>query len=623
VAAPLLAITALAVWLIDRNSVLYRQTRVGHFGRHFQLLKFRSMRVNNLPLDDVTEIREGHALVTPVGRWIRRFKVDELPQLVNVLRGDMSLVGPRPALPEHVEKYDSFQRRRLKIRPGMTGWAQVNGGIEVTWPERIMLDVWYVERRSFWLDVRILWQTLGVVLFGERRNPAALWEAIAFANETRRNAESALKPALAGTQAGRSVAVRAGSRSHAGTQQRMSEGAADARIPNGRRVVHLSSAHSSNDVRIFHKECKSLVMAGYDVTLIAPGANGEVSCEGVKVQALPQPRNRLERMTRTVWLVYQAARRENADIYHFHDPELLLVGALLKKQGKRVIYDVHEDFASDVSNKRWIPALLRGPLSMAVGASERTFTADFDRVIAVTPTIASKFPAGKTRLVRNFPWSQEFRASGSVPYEKREAIAVYVGGLSDVQGLREMRQAVELAAKEIPIRLVVAGWLNHGVKAGFQRDGESRLVEYMGRLGRSEVAELLARAKVGLFLLHPLPCKVNGLPSKLFEYMAAGLPVVASDFPYWRKLIERAECGLFVNPLSPAAAAEALVWLFRHPAEAAQMGQNGRRAVAENYNWERESECLIATYAELNLSLDRDTVRVSAAGVRHPEPEGF
>jgi lipopolysaccharide/colanic/teichoic acid biosynthesis glycosyltransferase/glycosyltransferase involved in cell wall biosynthesis len=604
VAAPLLAITALAIWLTERGSVFYRQTRVGLLGRHFQLLKFRSMRVNNLPFDDVTEIREGNALVTPVGRWIRRFKVDELPQLVNVLRGDMSLVGPRPALPVHVEKYDSFQRQRLKIRPGMTGWAQVNGGIEVTWPERIMLDVWYVERRSFWLDVRILWQTLGVVLFGERRNPAALWEAIAHAHEARRDAEFAMSPpALTSTQTGSSEAVIAGSRPHGGTQHQIPEGAANTQTPDGRRtgcrVAHLTSAHSTYDVRIFHKECKSLVMAGYDVTLIAPGANGDVGRNGVKVRAVPPPRSRLMRMTRTVWLVYQAARREDADIYHFHDPELLPVGALLKKHGKRVIYDVHEDFASDVITDHRIPMLLRGPLSMAVGACERMFTADFDRVIAVTPTIASKFPAGKTRLVRNFPWSQEFRASGSVPYENREAIAVYAGVLSDLQGLREMRQAVELAAKEIPIRLIVAGGANSGAKVEFQRDAESRLVEYTGRLSRSQVAELLARAKVGLFLLHPLPCKVNGLPTKLFEYMAAGLPVVASDFPYWRKLIEGAECGLCVNPLNPASAAEALVWLLRHPAQAAQMGQNGRRAIAENYNWERESEGLITTYAEL------------------------
>lgn len=180
--APLFLITALAIWFNDRGDVFYRQTRVGLHGRPFELLKFRSMYVNDLRLDYVTEIRDGHHLVTPVGKWIRRFKIDELPQLLNVFRGDMALIGPRPALPVHLVTYTSFQRRRLNIRPGLTGWTQVNGGIELTWPERILLDVWYIDHRSFWMDASILWRTVAVILFGEQRNPKALSEAIAYAN---------------------------------------------------------------------------------------------------------------------------------------------------------------------------------------------------------------------------------------------------------------------------------------------------------------------------------------------------------------------------------------------------------------------------------------------------------
>jgi lipopolysaccharide/colanic/teichoic acid biosynthesis glycosyltransferase len=130
-------------------------------------------------------------MVTPVGRWIRRFKIDELPQLLRVLRGDMTLIGPRPTVLEQVEEYTAFQRRRLHIPPGMTGWAQVNGGIEISWPERIMLDVWYVEHRSFWLDMKILWRTTAVVLFGEMPNPKSLEEAIAYARQQVGEAEVA------------------------------------------------------------------------------------------------------------------------------------------------------------------------------------------------------------------------------------------------------------------------------------------------------------------------------------------------------------------------------------------------------------------------------------------------
>ena len=179
--APLFLVTAAAIWLDDPGPVMYRQTRVGLLGKYFELLKFRSMRINNLPIDDVTEIEEGHPMVTRVGRWLRRFKIDELPQLINVLRGEMSLVGPRPVVPEHLQNYDALRHRRFEVRPGMTGWAQVNGSLELPWRERIMLDVWYVDHRSARLDLTILWRTLSVVIFGEWVNPHALEEAQTYA----------------------------------------------------------------------------------------------------------------------------------------------------------------------------------------------------------------------------------------------------------------------------------------------------------------------------------------------------------------------------------------------------------------------------------------------------------
>jgi len=183
-ASPILLVTAVAIWLTDHGPVFYRQTRTGWRGRPFQLVKFRSMEVNHLSPLVVGQVRGTHHMVTPVGRWIRRFKIDELPQLWNVLRGEMSLVGPRPALPVQTAAYTEFQRRRLLVRPGITGWAQVNGNIEIPWAERILLDVWYVDHRSVWLDMKILFRTLAVILLGEKSSERALEEACVYANRS-------------------------------------------------------------------------------------------------------------------------------------------------------------------------------------------------------------------------------------------------------------------------------------------------------------------------------------------------------------------------------------------------------------------------------------------------------
>lgn len=184
--SPLLALTALGIALEDGGPVFYRQLRVGVGEKEYSLLKFRSMRVNTRSVDEVGQVRGDHELVTRVGRIIRRLKIDELPQLLNVLAGDMSLVGPRPTVASQVREYDALQRRRLEVRPGMTGWAQVNGNTEVSWKERIELDVWYVDHRSLLLDLRILFRTVLVVLFGERPNPNALQAASHYADSTRR-----------------------------------------------------------------------------------------------------------------------------------------------------------------------------------------------------------------------------------------------------------------------------------------------------------------------------------------------------------------------------------------------------------------------------------------------------
>jgi lipopolysaccharide/colanic/teichoic acid biosynthesis glycosyltransferase len=181
VVSPLLVLSALLIYLEDGWPVVFRQARAGRGGRPFEVLKLRSMRVNTLSVLEMGEVDPSHPLVTRTGRVLRRFKVDELIQLVNVVRGEMSLVGPRPSLPELAAEYDDFQRCRLQVPPGLTGWAQVNGNVQLSWEERILLDVWYVDHWTLGLDVRVLAKTVGIVLFGEQRNATALSAALSHA----------------------------------------------------------------------------------------------------------------------------------------------------------------------------------------------------------------------------------------------------------------------------------------------------------------------------------------------------------------------------------------------------------------------------------------------------------
>jgi lipopolysaccharide/colanic/teichoic acid biosynthesis glycosyltransferase len=166
-AAPFLAVAVVAIRLESKGSAIYRQRRVGKGGRAFDVLKLRTMVTGAERMGAGLAVSEGDTRITRVGRLLRRTSLDEVPNLINVLKGDMSIVGPRPTVPVQVDRYTERQRGRLSVKPGITGWAQVNGRTELPWDERIELDLWYIEHRSWRLDLRILWRTIRMVFGGE------------------------------------------------------------------------------------------------------------------------------------------------------------------------------------------------------------------------------------------------------------------------------------------------------------------------------------------------------------------------------------------------------------------------------------------------------------------------
>lgn len=368
------------------------------------------------------------------------------------------------------------------------------------------------------------------------------------------------------------------------------------------KVCHLTSVHSMNDTRIFIKECQSLVHSGYDVTYIVPNTESK-TVSGVRIIGVQSDaKGQLGRMRKTTQKVFEKALEVNADVYHFHDPELMPIGLKLKSRGKKVIYDVHEDVPEQVLSKQWIPKPLRKLVSILVKRYEGYVSAKLDAVVCATPTIASRFKNynKSTVTLHNYPLLNEL-ASDNIDREHGNRSALYIGGIYVLRGIREMVRAIEKVNESTECRFVLAGEfapksLEEEVKAmpGF------RYTDYLGFLDRANVKRILTEAGMGLVLLHPEPRFIVSLPIKMFEYMSAGVPVIASNFPLWKDIVEKNKCGLCVDPLNVEEIANAMKWIIENPEEAKQMGENGRRAVEEIYNWESESEKLINLYQTLS-----------------------
>lgn len=362
------------------------------------------------------------------------------------------------------------------------------------------------------------------------------------------------------------------------------------------RVVQMTSVHPAWDNRIFHKECKSLAGAGYSVTLVAPHSRDEYIDE-VSIRAVPPPKGRLERLFSTLWKVYRVSSKADAAIYHFHDPELILIGLLLRAKGKVVFYDVHEDVPKQIMSKHWIAPPLRRSVALLVRLMERLTAELLNGVVTATPSIGRKFPVNKTVTVQNYPRLDEVPVP-TTRLRDREPIVAYVGHLEVARGTKEIVLAIDLLPASLGAVLELGGkFARPDFEMEVRRLAGWKKVVFKGFQSREGVADMLSRARIGLATLHPVPNYVESLPTKIFEYMAAGIPVVCSDFGVPREIIRRNQCGLLVDPLDPQSIAQAIEWLLTHPEESEEMGRLGRRAVEETYDWSHESAKLLDMYA--------------------------
>ncbi|KRI01752.1 glycosyltransferase family 4 protein [Curvibacter sp. PAE-UM] len=364
------------------------------------------------------------------------------------------------------------------------------------------------------------------------------------------------------------------------------------------RVVHLTSAHPRDDIRIFLKECRSLARHGHEVTLVVADGLGDEVREGVAILDAGSSRGRLSRMFKTTQRVYRKAVELDADVYHLHDPELLPTGLRLKRRGKKVVFDAHEDVPQQLLGKHYLHPVMRRILSWGFARFERHACARFDGVVTATPHIRDKFTKIHPRSVdvNNFPMLGELESA--VPWQDKANEVCYIGSIAQIRGIKELVRAMEATHPSVRLNLV-GGFAEAQVEAEVRTYPGWGKVHALGVQDRRGVREVLGRSMAGVVTLHPIINYLDALPIKMFEYMSAGIPVIASNFPLWQQILESADCGVCVDPLDPLAIAKAIDEVVADPGRAEQMGQNGRRLIESKFNWSNEEAKLIEFYGLL------------------------
>lgn len=363
-------------------------------------------------------------------------------------------------------------------------------------------------------------------------------------------------------------------------------------------VTHLTSVHPRRDIRIFHKICCSLVNNGFKVNLVVADGKGHEISKRVSIFDVGSSKNRLDRILFSTKRIFTTALQIDADLYHIHDPELIPTGIKLKKLGKRVIFDSHEDIPSQILDKSYLNPIFKFGISKVFKLYQKWSLNKFDGIITATPYIKDKLMAinNKIENINNFPIVDEWTYKND--WTKKTSEITYIGNITEARGIVELVKAIGLMGSKVKLNL--AGPCSEKKLLLFLHKLEGwKQTNYFGNVSRSHVNKLLKKSLAGMVTLHPKKNHLNAMPIKMFEYMCNGIPVIASNFPLWKNIIEKYNCGIVVEPNSHFQIAEAIEYLINHPKEAKSMGQNGRKAVIKFFNWHNEEKKLLKFYENI------------------------
>ncbi|WP_339213224.1 glycosyltransferase [Ornithinibacillus sp. FSL M8-0202] len=367
-----------------------------------------------------------------------------------------------------------------------------------------------------------------------------------------------------------------------------------------KRVVHLTTVHHPYDPRIFHKECKSLAKAGFDVTLIAQEAEEASSTGDINHIKLKKYGSRLKRMILGTIDAYRKAKKLNADVYHFHDPELLPVAWLLKKKNNVVIYDIHEDYITSILQKDYINKPVKKIIAKTYKFMEAFFSRKFELCLA-EKYYKDIYPRG--RCILNYPTINENVIHHQRVNDILESELLYTGNVTHVRGalIHAKIPSIDESIKVHFVGKCSSSVANEMYQVA--KDTKDNLVfEGIDKFVQKERIEACYLSKnwlAGIALFPPTEHYMKKELTKFFEYMGAGLPILCSNFPVWKDFMETYQCGIAVDPFNDDEIKQAIHYLKSHPEEVRTMGENGKKAVLESLNWNVEEQKLIGWYKEL------------------------
>lgn len=373
----------------------------------------------------------------------------------------------------------------------------------------------------------------------------------------------------------------------------------------GNRIVYLSSVHGAFDNRILRKQCVSLAAAGYDVHFVVPHETDTVF-EGVRIEAVPKPTNRRQRIRETTRKVFEICDRLDGDLYVFHDPELMFYARRLARRGKPVVYDIHEDYAGQMQAKHWIPGWARGMVAKLYRMSERRCLPSFAELFVASPRIGAMYRSMgvPVTVLENFPRLESDGAD--TPLEQgryRQPVLVDFGGISTRTYALQIIQALGMLPQASNWRMVLGGRIVRPEIFERMKDdpGWSR-VEFVGQTAREEMTRHLQQGALAAVMFSPEPNNRDIRSNRLYESLAAGMPVLVTDMPEWRRFVEDAGCGLPLDGDDPALIANALRELEADPARLQAMAQAGRQVVKGRCNWDAESQRLVSRCRDIIAS---------------------